>query len=445
MASLDNYMIQTPADEWSLLGFLMYRKEQKDFSRLKDKEHFRYQRSLMAVLSCDEITIVEKVMAQRCLDNFKNEINGEYVCRFWRIIILEKQEISNEEEVLDEFQPPSKRLREDKLEQPHTPEDKTEKHSYRIDYLIGPGVSEWHLNEDSTRWVVGSIDISEICLKYRAVVVKKCESKAVILDAIEELLIACERLSHKERQAAASRCLRVFETATEEEEIMVEIFRGLVDNEQSLFMGNKIVEDTHVIQNVNSIIRPFFKNSRKITFEGANKIAESSAIAKRRFDPVLLGRKPDFTVITANPKKHVELLIGKVRPQKTRDALVSEDLVSLGKMMKRALDKSIKDGVDDLVICGLQVIGFIGRAYVMDLRFEGVYRMIFIGEFELPRGSASWSTVLRCYRVMNTIRVIVNDMATLYQPAIRMNIKQTKSEKIKLTKPMFHSPMEVPI
>jgi hypothetical protein len=82
-------------------------------------------------------------------------------------------------------------------------------------------------------------------------------------------------------------------------------------------------------------------------------MAESSAIAKRSFDPVLLGMKPDFMVKTTNPSKHVELLIGEIKPPKTRNALVSEDLISLGKMMKCALDKSINDGVDDLVICGL--------------------------------------------------------------------------------------------
>ncbi|RGB40949.1 hypothetical protein C1646_811016 [Rhizophagus diaphanus] len=60
--------------------------------------------------------------------------------------------------------------------------------------------------------------------------------------------------------------------------------------------------------------------------------------------------------------------------------------------MKCAIDKSIKDGADDLVICGMQVIGFLGRAYVMDLRFEGIYCMILIGEFELSMGSTSWAS-----------------------------------------------------
>ncbi|RIA91215.1 hypothetical protein C1645_128528 [Glomus cerebriforme] len=169
-------------------------------------------------------------------------------------------------------------------------------------------------------------------------------------------------------------------------------------------------------------------------------MSESSAIAKRRFDPERLGTKPDFTVMTTNPQKHVELFVVEIKPNKTNNALVSEDLVSLGKTMKCAIDKSIKDGADDLVICGMQVIGYLGRAYVMDLRFEGIYRMILIGEFELPRGSTSWGTALQCYQVLNIIRVIVNNGATSYQTAIRKN-KQSKSSL--MIKPMFHSPTKV--
>ncbi|CAG8770331.1 29253_t:CDS:2, partial [Racocetra persica] len=62
-------------------------------------------------------------------------------------------------------------------------------------------------------------------------------------------------------------------------------------------------------------------------------MCESSALSQRRLDPILMGMKPDFTVRTANPNKHVELLIGEVKSPNTRDALVSEDLVCLGKMM----------------------------------------------------------------------------------------------------------------
>ncbi len=70
-----------------------------------------------------------------------------------------------------------------------------------------------------------------------------------------------------------------------------------------------------------------------------------------------MGSKPDFIVRTINEKKCVELLICEVKPENTSEKLISEDLVSLGKTMKNSLDKSISDGSNDLVICGLQVIG----------------------------------------------------------------------------------------
>jgi hypothetical protein len=369
--------------------------------------------------------------------------------------------------------------------------------SYYLNYFTGPGVPEWQLDEGSTRWIVSNTDISEICCEYRAVLIKKCESMEVTLSATEELAlshvfvfqeenpfgiceyfedklwgelfaefrwlypyasipnkisdlfvnivkIACENPNHVERQKLARRCLRDYEVTIEDDEIIVEMFRELIDNEQTSFTRKHTVEDTHTIKNITPIVlRPFFKNNRKITFEGANKMSESSASAKRRFDPVLLGTKPDFTVMTANPSKNIELFFVEIKPSKTsNNALVSEDLISLGKTMKSAIDKSIKDGADDLVICGMQIIGFLVRAYVMDLRFEGVYRMILIGEFELPRGSTSWGTVLHCYQVMSIIRAIVNDGATSYQTAIRMK-NQSKSKM--MIKPMFHSPIKVPI
>ncbi|RUP43977.1 hypothetical protein BC936DRAFT_150120, partial [Jimgerdemannia flammicorona] len=47
---------------------------------------------------------------------------------------------------------------------------------------------------------------------------------------------------------------------------------------------------------------------------------------------------------------------------------------------------------------------FIGRAYVMDLLFDGIYHMIMIGEFEFPQGATSWGTMLGCYQVLSTIQ-----------------------------------------
>ncbi|CAB4439625.1 unnamed protein product [Rhizophagus irregularis] len=86
-----------------------------------------------------------------------------------------------------------------------------------------------------------------------------------------------------------------------------------------------------------------------ITFEGVNKMSESLAIAKRHFNSKCLDMKPDFTVMTTNSQKHVELFIVEIKLNKTNNTLISEDLVSLRKTMKYTIDKSIKDGADDLI------------------------------------------------------------------------------------------------
>ncbi|KAF0433663.1 hypothetical protein F8M41_005012 [Gigaspora margarita] len=128
--------------------------------------------------------------------------------------------------------------------------------------------------------------------------------------------------------------------------------------------------------------------------------------------------KSNFTVRTTNPNKHVELLIGEVKPPNTRDVLVYEDLVCLGKMLKCSLDKAIEDG---------------------DLSD------VLISEFELPRCFTSWGTVLQCYQVLNKIRTIVNDAAIRYQSSIRINIKLTESNQKEMIKSLFLNPMKVSI
>ncbi|RHZ61855.1 hypothetical protein Glove_345g19 [Diversispora epigaea] len=91
--------------------------------------------------------------------------------------------------------------------------------------------------------------------------------------------------------------------------------------------------------------------------------------------------KPDFTIKTTSSKQHIELLIGKVNLPKKKDVLILEDLVMFGKMMKCTLDKS-----PQMVILGKSL--FDGSSY------DGIYRVILIGEFELPRSSTSCFEVL---------------------------------------------------
>lgn len=136
----------------------------------------------------------------------------------------------------------------------------------------------------------------------------------------------------------------------------------------------------------------------------------------KQFDPTLPGSKPDFIIRTINPKKFVELMFAEIKPPNTSADLVNEDLVTLGKTMRASLDMSLEDGVD-LVICGLHVVGwysksnffhrnaaftnfaftilgYLGRCYIIDLRYDGLYRMILLGEFRFPEDPTTWGTLM---------------------------------------------------
>ncbi|ORE08285.1 hypothetical protein BCV72DRAFT_203949, partial [Rhizopus microsporus var. microsporus] len=61
------------------------------------------------------------------------------------------------------------------------------------------------------------------------------------------------------------------------------------------------------------------------------------------------------------------------------------DFVKLGKQLQVATTKLISVGVVDPIVIGLLVEGVHAEMYVMDLSYNGIYRMINVGQFDFPR------------------------------------------------------------
>ncbi|CAG8702277.1 12387_t:CDS:2, partial [Dentiscutata erythropus] len=238
--------------------------------------------------------------------------------------------------------------------------------------------------------------------------------------------IASQEQDPQRRRSEIKDFLRNYKTNGELEEIMHNILFNLVDRYQSSFVKNNENEDTHSHNYVAPVIKPFFPEGKKTTIDWANKTSKSSAQTMKQFDPILSGSKPDFTIRTINPKKFVELMFAEIKPPNTRADLVNEDLVTLGKTMRASFDKSLEDGVD-LVICGLHVfgwyskansfhrnatftnfaftiLGYLGRCYIIDLRYDGLYRMILVGEFRFPEDPTTWGTLMSYFQVMATMQ-----------------------------------------
>ncbi|CAJ0894419.1 16212_t:CDS:10 [Entrophospora sp. SA101] len=86
---------------------------------------------------------------------------------------------------------------------------------------------------------------------------------------------------------------------------------GLVED----YLDKKLEVDLFIthkfkLEEINESFEAMHKGDR------ANLMSKSSATTNRKFEPCLLGSKPDFTVMTTKPGKYIELLFRKIKPQK---------------------------------------------------------------------------------------------------------------------------------
>ncbi|CAJ0751561.1 9838_t:CDS:2, partial [Entrophospora sp. SA101] len=279
-----------------------------------------------------------------------------------------------------------------------------------INYLVGPGDVEWKLKE---HWLVNDADITEIFWKYRTAAITKCSPMTTTLKPEEELALSHIFVLQEENLQGLSQYFKeelwqqLFDNIrskyphqpvpTAVLDLVNKVMNVMAENNTSSF-SDDYNEDTFIHDIIEPVVKPFFANNRRTAMKWSNTTSISSAQMKKKFDPTLMGVRPDFIVHTINYNNYIELLIGEFKPPGTKVSLVNEDFVCLGKTMKYCLDKGIEDGMEDLVIGGLQVIGFLGRIYIMDLCFDGVYRMILLGEILFPEGIATWGTLIRCFQ-----------------------------------------------
>nr|CAG8601210.1 3702_t:CDS:2 [Entrophospora candida] len=170
----------------------------------------------------------------------------------------------------------------------------------------------------------------------------------------------------------------------------------------------------------------------------------SSAEDRRSFDPSLFGSKPDFLIRTTNTN-YVELLLAEIKPTKVSIKLFSNDLVKLGKEMKSSIDKIIDEGLLDVSVYGIHGAE-ICKCYIMDLKSEGIYRMMVLGKFIIPRDPTSWATVINCFQILITLKGLVYESANNYYDTSR-RILYENSEKTtyqqKFKRHGFHSPLKL--
>ncbi|PHZ07185.1 uncharacterized protein RHIMIDRAFT_131423 [Rhizopus microsporus ATCC 52813] len=183
------------------------------------------------------------------------------------------------------------------------------------------------------------------------------------------------------------------------------------------------------------LLKAYFPNDDIICREGANGTIKASSSRKQKFDPDSHGRKGDCSVKTNDGCLNQLILLVEVKPPRNT---TSNDLVKLGKCLKDVVDKLDEDGVRDVLVCGLLAEGYHCRAFAMDLKFHGLYRMIHLGIFYVPQDSNNLDVLCGAFQVMN-----------LLMPIVIRNAKHIKKQTRKrappstMALPSFESPIRI--
>ncbi|KAI8149371.1 WD40-repeat-containing domain protein [Fennellomyces sp. T-0311] len=149
--------------------------------------------------------------------------------------------------------------------------------------------------------------------------------------------------------------------------------------------------------------------------------ADPSAQTARRFSDLSMmfsyGKLPDQNLLIVETKPPHRVKNGE-RP----------DFIKLANAMKDAIDNMVRCGMDDeeIPVVGILIVGFICIVLIMDFRYQGMYRLIPISTFYIPRVHTDFSVLDDAFETMLTVQKLVETNAnTLFQfvcPLIKADV-----------------------
>ncbi|CAO3588625.1 unnamed protein product [Absidia cylindrospora] len=108
-------------------------------------------------------------------------------------------------------------------------------------------------------------------------------------------------------------------------------------------------------------------------------------------------------------------------PNKSSSSQLQSDLVKLGKEMKRMLDA----GIEKIMVCGMLVEGFPCTTYSMDLKFDGIYRMVQLARFHLLRDSSDILLAPRIIENLLQVKTILIETVTSIDDITNNNVSDS--------------------
>ncbi|KAF7725652.1 hypothetical protein EC973_009459 [Apophysomyces ossiformis] len=362
---------------------------------------------------------------------------------------------------------------------------------HRLYYLVGAGLESYKLPSNAVKWIVDKVDITGEFLGYRDkvvrasqqlkeisvydqlalnfiffisdtapighfiqpstwdTVIKAVKTECSLKSIAEDDAHWCVKLNSAARKGNgyAKAVLRQWRVAQQEEPSILyqDIYDQLLKAYSDPFFVECLNEDTFVQQALLPILKTFFPNSRLIYAEGANGVIRASRERKQAFEPDSEGKKADFSIHTLDGDKSQLLLLVECKAPRSTS---SDDFAKVANCLKDCIDKATRAGADNenIEVCGLICNGVRCRAYAMDLKFHGVYRMKEVGTFYVPHDRHNLDVLMSAFEVMSllqifvTLKDIVLNSAKLCKESIR--IPET-SKRSTMVLPSFESPIRL--
>ncbi|CAG8513124.1 2607_t:CDS:10 [Acaulospora morrowiae] len=480
MALLDNYMTQISSDSWSLPGFLEYRKGQGDFSGMKDKEHYRYKMSLIAVQSCDNFTTVEKENAQRCLRKFKNERKRPAEETF--IIrpppnLRNRLSHNNENISLDDYD--EYPIYVDDTLNKASPDKTNVAKDICTDRVSFVNMQQMSINSDDVSEKIVTVDVEQFA---EEITTEKVEKRLecgynISRDFREFQMKTIEQLKNKPTLSYATDvdeilCLSSIIYIKEDKpkfmlpksltsaslpkivQLIIKEYSTLLMNKNELNIKwhqnwskwdpsmtkeeksstkNDMDENTFVHRYCHLMFEEVFEmNHLKFLWVNGESISSKE---RRKSNDNKHGRKPDF---------RVEVTSREIKPPSASNNVVNQALIKLAEFMKESLDYFHKRyGYSPTSeTFGIIIDGSCIRLFSMDIAFDGLYRIKQIGIVLLPTEVANFSTIApvmaSLYSLLKSIDHSIDELNKPFTPTGQSYHRESNSSPQKVQIPILN-------
>ncbi|GAN03576.1 hypothetical protein MAM1_0043c03031 [Mucor ambiguus] len=341
-------------------------------------------------------------------------------------------------------------------------------------YLVHDGDSyEYKLKDDASRWIVDNYDVSDAFFNYREQSKTKAEDLEE-LDTHEQLSLDGIMLIDKDfmqtdvvdyqhieailddidnhihfKQPTLPSTKKLFLSRFAEDmarrkinktkifadinsykqengpdaNILCTTLENLVNTYTADYTNDKANEATLVRDSIDNILKPYFPNSLLTRSVGADRMIRDSSDRFTRLDPSLAcsGKRADFSVVSL--KSCHALLSLEAKSNRTKNV---DEMVKLCKEMKDTIKAIHKEKRGNVAVCGILMRDVSSQVYVMDHEFDGLYRVVLLGKFDLPRDCYGMQNLVSIISVFEKLKTIVHSSATTLRakPAPRLRIPE---------------------